>query len=160
MKFQVRLHLRVPPEYLADWWLDYSDSDSSLSGSILQRQVGRDPDGTIHLVTLEGRDRHTARTSSTVRRTGPLTFHEEGEMEIDGKPAALISTDFHVDGDVDGSQLVADFRFRPRTWGLRLAFPFQTGRFRRERQGAFREFGRALTSQYARHEPPIAPPTP
>lgn len=153
MRFPVTIHVRVPAEYVLEWWMDYSPADASISSSILQRQVTANEDGSLHLLTLGSHDRHTTRTDATVRRTGPWSFRQEGEMEIDGAPAAFVTTEFSVHADDDGTLVTAEFEFRPKTWKYRFLFPFATARFRHERETAYREFGRALSAQYSRGEP-------
>jgi hypothetical protein len=158
VSFRVAIDVRAPPEFVVDWWLDYTSKDPELGARMKGREVEKIDDRTVRLRTdseFGGRIRTTA---GTVTRTGPSSWHMTAHVSSEGKVVSTAQTSYSVRPSSDGSRLEAEFEFQGRTLPWRLVLFLSGFTIRRDRVRSFNAYARAIESDYAaiRAEPTTA----
>jgi hypothetical protein len=146
--FEVAIDVRAPPEFVADWWWDYSPEDPSLAPGMARRTVEKIDDRTIRLSTETEFGGHVRTTSGTVTRTGPATWHMTAHVSSGGSVVSTTQTSYGVEPSANGSRLRARFEFRGRTVPWRIGLFFARFALRRDRRKTFLLYARAIEQDY------------
>ncbi|MGI0130765.1 MAG: SRPBCC family protein [Thermoplasmata archaeon] len=157
--FRVTTEIRAPPQFVADWWWDYSPTDQSITPGMAGREVERVDDRTVRLTTHTQFDGHIRTTIGTVTRTGPANWHITGHVSSGGHVVSTLQTSYFVAPTSDGTRLEADFEFVGRTFPWKLALAFARFSLRRDRARTFRQYARLIEGEFAA-DPSARPPGP
>ncbi len=149
--FRVVQPVAAPPEFVVDWWLDYSDEDPELTTGIVRRKVERLDDRRVHLSTTSefgGRERTT---DGVVTRTGPVSWEMEGRVLSSDRVVSSMRSTYTVERQASGSRVIADFEFVGRSLGWRLAIALSSVALRRRQRATFRDYAAAIEREFAAH---------
>jgi hypothetical protein len=160
VRFEVALDIRAPPQYVADWWLDYSSEDRELAPGMARRDVERIDANTVRLTTHSEFGGSVRTTAGTVTRTGPTSWQMTAHVSSGGRVVSTTQTSYSVGPAADGSRLTAQFEFLGRSIPWRIALVFARFSLRRDRLRAFRAYAGEIERGFASGEPAVAPPAP
>jgi hypothetical protein len=156
VRFEVAVDIRAPPQYVSDWWLDYSPDDRTLAPGMARRDVERIDANTVRLTTQSDFGGHVRTTTGTVTRTGATRWHMTAHVSSNGQVVSTTQTSYSVEPRANGSRLRAEFEFLGRSLPWRIALLFARFSLRRDRLRAFRSYARAIETGFAAGEPPVS----
>jgi hypothetical protein len=157
VRFEVVLDIRAPPEYVADWWLDYATEDKDIAPGMARRDVERVDAKTVRLTTHSEFGGNIRTTSGTVTRTGPTAWHMTAHVSSGGRVVSSTQTAYTVEPAPGGSRLRAEFEFIGRSIPWRIALLFARPSLRRDRLKAFRVYAEAIAEGFAAGRPAVGP---
>jgi hypothetical protein len=158
VSFRVEKTIRAPPEFVRDWWLDFSPSDAALAPDTSDRSVERLDERRVRVTTESRTGSRPTLTDGVVTRTGVLAWVMKATVYRDGIVVADMSTAFSVAPVPDGSELGAQFELHGRTTMWRLSLWLARAFLRRDRNRVFDSYVSALERDYrARGRPPAVP---
>ena len=146
--FRITREIRAPPEFVIEWWLDYSAADTALTPGMLHRSVERIDANRVHLSTTTEFGGRVRTTDSTVTRTGPTSWHVTGHVISSGAVVSTLQTTYWVQPTPSGSTLRADFEFLGRSWTWRLTLALSGYALRRRQERSFRDYVAAIEIEY------------
>ncbi|MGA8302638.1 MAG: hypothetical protein WA691_00270 [Thermoplasmata archaeon] len=141
--------VRAPPDFVVDWWLEYTPEDASVAQGAGQEAVRID-DRTVRLSTRSEVGGRVRSTVGTVVRTGATTWRMTAHVFSGDSAVSTLQTAYSVAATVDGSRVEANFEIRGLTLTWRVAL--STARFflRRDRVRSLERCARAIEQEFAR----------
>lgn len=147
--FRVATKIRAPPQFVSDWWWDFSPADAAITPGMVGRDVEKLDDHTVRLTTHTQFGGHLRSTSGTVTRTGPASWHITGHVSSRGAVVSTLQTTYSVEPMPPGCRLWAEFEFVGRTLPWRLALSLSRYSLRRDRVRTFERYAREIEAEYA-----------
>jgi hypothetical protein len=155
VRFEVMVDIRAPPQYVADWWLDYASDDPEMGQGMVKRDVDRVDANTVRLTTHSEFGGDVRTTMGTVTRTGPTSWHTTAHVSSAGRVVSTTQTSYTVTPSTEGSTLRAEFEFRGRSLPWRFVLSFAKYSLRSDRRRAFRSYARSIEAGFAAGEPAV-----
>lgn len=149
VSFRVATEVRAPPQFVVDWWWNYTPDDAQLVSGTRGREVERVDERTIRMSSQAEFGGRVRTTKGTVTRTGPATWHLTAHVSSGGTVVSTLQTSYLVEPAIDGSRVLADFEFVGRTLSWRLVLYLSQSRLRRDRIQSLQTFARAIETEYA-----------
>ena len=149
VSFRLSQEIRAPPEFVVNWWLDYSTDDPGLTPGMMRRTVERIDANRVRLSTRTEFGGRVRTTEGTVARTGPTTWQMTGHVISSSVVVSTLQTSYVVDPTTDGSRVQADFEFVGKTIWWRLALAISGYSLRRRQRRSFEDFARAIERDHA-----------
>jgi hypothetical protein len=160
VSFLVERDIRAPPEYVRDWWLDYSGGDATHDPRTVGRSVERLDERRVRVTTDSRHGDRVTTTDGIVTRTGLLAWVMDATVYRDGVIVSTMVTRFSVAPAGAGSELRAEFELHGKTTMWKLTLWIARGYLRKDRAKSLDSYVAALENDYLARTPATAPVPP
>lgn len=146
--FELEKEIRAPPQFVVDWWLDFSADDASLPPGQVRRQVRRVDERTTRLTTETNFGGRARKTDGLVTRMGPTNWQLTAKVSTDGTFVSTMTTTYSVEPTPGGSRVRAEFEFQGETFLWKFLLSLSRFYLRRDRNRSFKTYVVAIQQDY------------
>ncbi|MGI0071606.1 MAG: hypothetical protein ACRECT_06025 [Thermoplasmata archaeon] len=165
LAFDVEMEVKAPPQFVVDWWWDFSSDDAAITPGMIRREVEHLTDRTVQLTTYSEMGGRERKTVGIVTRTGPFSWQLLANVTSGVNVASTLRTSYSVAPDPAGSVVRARFEFQGRTVMWRFLLSLARRSIREDRVRSFASYVTAIEADYSRSKTPgaaapVGPPLP